>query len=120
MNENTTKLIEQLAQKMGTTSEYLWGVLVRQAPIDATANLLMLTILPIASYVVWRIDKRIYSTGLHLDEDDDPSLLGIGMAFISCVVWLFTFSTLFSIGDIIDGFFSPDFWALNYIMETLK
>lgn len=39
MEEKTIKLIEQLAQKLGTTTEYLWAVLLKQAPIDATVVL---------------------------------------------------------------------------------
>ena len=38
MNEATAKLIEELAAKLGTTAEHLWGVLVRQAPISATVS----------------------------------------------------------------------------------
>lgn len=33
MNEQTTKLIEQLAKELGTTAEYLWTVLLKQSPI---------------------------------------------------------------------------------------
>lgn len=34
MNEQTTKLIEQLATKLGTTVEYLYNVLIQQARVE--------------------------------------------------------------------------------------
>ena len=35
MNEQIAPLLEKLAEKLGTTAEKLWGVLVRQARIEA-------------------------------------------------------------------------------------
>lgn len=32
MDEKTVAIIERLAEKLGVTAEYLWGVLVTQAP----------------------------------------------------------------------------------------
>jgi len=34
MDSKTAQLIEQLAQKLGTTTEYLWSILIRQAADD--------------------------------------------------------------------------------------
>jgi len=42
VSENLSKALAELAQKLGTTSEHLWGVLVRQAFIDGFSSLLSL------------------------------------------------------------------------------
>ena len=35
MNDQTLQLLKQLADKLGTTAEHLWAVLVKQAGIEA-------------------------------------------------------------------------------------
>lgn len=40
MNDNTRQLLEQLAVKLGTTVEHLWGVLIRQAPVSGLISIL--------------------------------------------------------------------------------
>jgi hypothetical protein len=57
MNEHLQKELANLASKLGTTSEHLWGVLVRQAYIDGLSSLfvvtvcLILTVITIVSFV---------------------------------------------------------------------
>lgn len=46
MNEQTVKLVEQLAQKLGTTTEYLWNVLIKQAPISAAIDMIYCLLTP--------------------------------------------------------------------------
>ena len=59
MNEQTTKLIEQLAQKLGTTTEYLWSVLLKQAPIDATVTLFQTLCVMLFGLALWKIHKHL-------------------------------------------------------------
>jgi hypothetical protein len=42
MNEELQKKLASLASKLGTTTEHLWGVLIRQAYIDGFNSLLSL------------------------------------------------------------------------------
>ncbi|MGB4574573.1 MAG: hypothetical protein WBI79_06225, partial [Kiritimatiellia bacterium] len=58
MNEATAKLIEELAAKLGTTAEHLWGVLVRQAPISATVNAALTLAWVVALVCGWRFAVR--------------------------------------------------------------
>lgn len=39
MDDKTLQALTALANKLGTTAEYLWGVLLRQAPITGVINL---------------------------------------------------------------------------------
>ena len=43
MNEQTTILLQKLSESLGTTSEYLWAVLIKQAPISATISMVIFT-----------------------------------------------------------------------------
>lgn len=49
MDDKTLHALTALANKLGTTAEYLWGVLLRQAPISAVTNLVVLALL----VIVW-------------------------------------------------------------------
>lgn len=42
MDDKTLQALTALANKLGTTAEYLWGVLLRQAPITGVINLAMM------------------------------------------------------------------------------
>ena len=122
MNEETTKLIEQLAQKLGTTAEYLWRVLIKQAPISAATDLLYLVLIIITGIVLFNIHKRLAKEDEHGDsayftfEEGAavPMIIGViiwGILFIVC---------FFSIGDIINGFLNPEYWALNNVLNAAK
>lgn len=120
MNDNTAKLIEQLAQKLGTTSEYLWSVLLYQAHIDAAVELGWLVFLVVASVTMIVVFTRMVKSGNHIDDDDEPTLRFFATIVPSVLIW---FTTLISLGDIksiINGFYHPDFWALNYILDKLN
>jgi len=51
MNEQTQQLIEKLAEKLGTTAEHVWAVLVRQAPLSSATDAIALCIY--AAVMVW-------------------------------------------------------------------
>jgi len=119
MNNETSKLIEQLAQKLGTTTEYLWSILLKQAPVSATIILIQILIIAIVGFFIYRFHK-------HLSNDDNEMSyynsegLEIFMTVIGIVWVLLAFSSLFFIPRVIYGYFNPEFWALNYIIDFLN
>jgi len=123
MNEQTTKLIEQLAQKLGTTAEYLWTILLKQAPISAMIDLMCLVLFTIIGIALYKLHKYCAKkTG----EDersiyDDRGELVIPAMLILTVIWIIFFIASFlSIGNIINGFFNPEYWALKEILRATK
>ncbi len=50
MDEQIEKLLRELAEKLGTTAEHLWGVLMRQAPISGVIGILVFVL------NWWRVD----------------------------------------------------------------
>lgn len=125
MNENTAKLIEQLAQKLGTTSEYLWKVLLKQAPIDATINLIQITLIVLFGWMLYKIHRKLMvkkdydgynETGYsHYEE-----LAGIPMVIGGIVFAIMFICAFCCIGDVVNGYFNPEYWALNKVMSSLK
>jgi hypothetical protein len=118
MNDQTAKLIEQLATKLGTTSEYLWGILLMQAPVNATVILVQLVLLTIAGIGLFKAHR-------HLSDDDNKVSydrqfgVEIGMGIITLVYIILLIIGFCHISQMINGFFNPEFWAVDYIMCKL-
>ena len=125
MDENTAKLIEQLAQKLGTTSEYLWRVLLKQAQIDATTNLIQIVLILLFGWGLYKIHRKLmkktgneeYAKNLYYRYEEMASLPMIIGAIVFAIMSIWSF---FCISNIVDGYFSPEYWALNKIIYYLK
>ena len=123
MNDQTTKLIEQLAQKLGTTAEYLWTVLLKQAPISALTDLFYLVITTIIGIGLYKLHKYFCKDGIgeydnSLYDDNDyvaPVMIALTIIWGICIIACF-----FSIGNIINGFVNPEYWALKQILSSCK
>jgi hypothetical protein len=125
MNEQTEKLLEQLANKLGTTSEYLWSVLLKQAPIFATVTLLQTLFLFFVGWFLWKVHKKLLSKPTGQDNADSyyekyeigavfPMMLvtvGWGIMMINC---------FYCFGSIVSGYFNPEYWALKEILNSLR
>lgn len=114
MNTETNKLIETLAAKLGTTTEYLWGVLLRQAPIDATICLLANVVIIIMGVVLYKVHQHFKDK----ETSDAFEFLFpiVCLVFASCAIVL----PIVTISNIINGYFNPEFWALDYIINHIK
>lgn len=125
MNEETTKLIDQLAQKLGTTAEYLWSVLLKQAPIDSTVSLIQTICVMLFGFTLWKIHKRLLkkeSTDRHADNGYDKyEDFAIIPMIIGTIVFVILFIISFCcIGDIVNGYFNPEYWALERILHKCQ
>lgn len=107
MNEQTQKLIEQLAQKLGTTAEHLWGVLVRQAPVSGVTHIVCWIIAGVFFYVSF---KRIKA-----GEDADAKVLLWALWSLGFLMFLPMFYQDSQL--ILASFFNPEFWALKQIIK---
>ncbi len=112
------KLIEQLAAELGTTSKYLWMVLIKEAPIDATITLLQIIAIALYGFVLFKIHKKLCASKTYQYEQFGYGLVMVigviifGILGICCI--------MNGIQCVIDGYFNPEFWALNYITHHLK
>ena len=118
MDERTLQLVEALAAKLGTTAEYLWGVLLSQAPIHgvvtlllAIGSILLATLLTVAAVVY---SKRRDEDGCRVMSEGLVMLSTMGLLLL----WLFVLSFVATQtqGGII-ALLNPEYWAL---MQVLK
>ena len=123
MNEQTTKLIEQIAQKLGTTTEYLWSVLLNQAPIDATVLFFKTVCVILFGLELLKIHKRLlkkeseYSETGYEKYEEGAIVPMIIATTIFAILFIICF---FCIGDIVNGYFNPEYWALERILHKCK
>ena len=122
MNTEITDLLTTLADKLGTTSEYLWGILLRQAPISATITLVHIIFIVLSGIFLWKLHKyfsketdekySMYDRG-----DGGLEALIIGLSILILIIGIVLF---FAIESMFNGYFNPEYWALNKILNTLK
>lgn len=115
MNENTEKLIRELAEKLGTTAEHLWGVLIRQAPITAITDLLESGILAAVCIVggkyLLRWHKKLQESG----DTDHPGFLMLYLGYL-CLLVITIICVLCNVSEIANAFLNPEYWALKQIV----
>jgi len=115
MDNQTTELLSKLAEKLGTTSEYLFGVLVRQAPISSSILLFNYALLVVAGVVLYRTHLRLLIKGIYEDEGY-RLLMVLGVLLWSVLVLL----ALCYVENMIAGFFNPEYWALDKILSSVR
>lgn len=111
MSEQAVTLLEAMATKMGTTVEYLWEILLRQAPVSATVGLFQCLV--IVAIAVWLMSK-LWRWSRALEDDD----LGIVILRIAAVlVAILSLAILSDIWpDVLYGYFHPEYWALKQLL----
>ncbi len=111
MTPQIEKLITELATKLGTTAEHLWGVLVKQAPIEAAVSLGIIlavwSLTALLSFFTW----KTYNKG---DGDSDMFcpliIISVILGIISLIVTGCTMGVVFS------GFLNPEYWAIKQLI----
>lgn len=123
MNEQMERLIRELADRLGTTGEHLWGVLVKQAMIVGWVNLIGMALM--VSVTVWGLRlvhrktaprRTPYQVVEDFPEWDD------GKDVIAWTVWtgwlcITVIMVLTSLSDSIGALINPEYWALNRLLR---
>ena len=120
MNDQTTKLLEQLASKLGTTSQYLWGVLLKQAPIEATIDLIQTAIIVLIGWILWKVHKKLMDDTSKISYSEHQEAVGIPMILLSIVVLVFFICAFCCSAEIVYGYFNPEYWALHKVLELMN
>ena len=105
--------IELLAVKLGTTAEYLWGVLLTQSTVFAytTAFEILTTIL--FGVILYRVHKHFIKKEIY-NEYEEGAVIPM---LIAGIVWGFLLLVaFFAIGDVFSAIVNPEYWALKQIL----
>ena len=113
MDENTLLILQTLATKLGTTVDFLWATLIKQAPIDGAFYLLLLAFLGAIGYGLFRWAK--YNLQSNIDE-----IVWVPYG-VATIFYLIAAIIALGYGPVaFSGFFNPDYWALKQIIGTVR
>jgi len=108
MNKETIELINRLADKLGTTAEHLWGVLIVQARINAYEDIAILAFWGAASLLFsllfWKANKDEW--------EYTDVIVGVWIVVLICA----GIYGLMAVPEIITCLANPEYWALQQIL----
>lgn len=111
--EVITPYLQQIADKLGTTGEYLWKLQVTQAYVDASCIVAFYVLTMFAMYGFYKLLRFVLS-----DEDGKEFtgfLVFCGFALTPMIIYsLFKFKTLMTI------LINPEYYALTNIITMVK
>ena len=120
MKEQIVTLIEQLAQKLGTTTEYLWNVLIAQANVQIYIFITVFVSTIIGIIVAVYLLKY---TQKYWDKEDAPMTAWLALGFGTVVGFIALIGIVFTIAnisDVITAIRNPEYWALKEVLNVLK
>lgn len=121
MDKNMAEFLEKLANKLGVTVEHLWRILIKQAYIDAIQSLIFIAfVYSLLGLLYWchkRFSKKNNDGDTLYDEYEEPLIIPMVIIFIVGII-LFIVS-IFSISNVINGLFNPEYWALHEILNSI-
>lgn len=119
MNNETLQALTELAQKMGTTTEYLWSILIAQARIDGYFYLIGALTAWVISVLFFKESRRFWMKlrsldgSYKLDATMYAWICGIaGVAGCGAVIGF--------VHSAITCFYNPGYTALTKILESIK
>ena len=123
MNEETLQAVTALAQKLGTTSEYLWSVLIQQAYLEAGLSLVNIIVWGMITFFVVKIVYRKTRTPKETKEELYPKAEwteegAVAAWLVSGVLILIAFIIIsVEFNNLITALFNPEYWALKQIIK---
>lgn len=115
MNDKTLEALTIIAAKLGTTAEYLWAVLLKQAPLSGALTLLILSAwIAVCVALVRFVHKK--TTGFEPKwRDEMAQFLAWFGAGLVCLITALIGSL--AIVDAVIAIANPEYWALRQILK---
>lgn len=121
MNEKTEQLLQSLSEKLGTTTEYLWTILISQAKYEAITSVIQMSFMVAIIYFTIKLHIRFSK-----EDDrgntmyyykDEALIIPMIIASISSVIMIVFFLNGFN--DLIASILNPEYWALKQVLNIL-
>lgn len=116
--KDLTLLLRELANELGTTTEYLWSVLIRQAKVNAMINigydlLFLVMLFFLITYWKWLL-KRMNDDSFDYVNEDVHQGVCVGFTIITAVLGIIC---ILDVSDTIISINNPEYWAFKEIMN---
>jgi len=112
MNKETIEFLDKLAEQLGTTSEYLFQVLIDQAWYSFVGD----TLAFVCAVGILVISMR-YFVVIIKDDSMFPMVFAVSMVMAICVIFILAFVANFS-GNLAKVF-NPEYFALSEILKYI-
>lgn len=126
MSDQAINKLSELAAKLGTTAEYLWAVLVRQAGISAIIDIMILLAITAAMSLFYRRIKINSLVPAKTEQNEYPRAnwdsdqrLVMRVVF-GCLLGVCVVTALLSLTNIFTALLNPEYWALKQILDASK
>lgn len=119
--DQLTILLEKLADKLGTTTEYLWSVLIDQALISAINGIVFIFITIVVTFFTLKYHIKFSkeaSNGYSVYYNQEELLI-VPMLFVGMVCIIMIIMSLITLSDIITALLNPEYWALEKILNKI-
>ena len=115
--EELTKLLEVLAQQLGTTTEYLWTVLIKQAMFAGITDIIFTLVVIVITvfFFKWIKWSRNNWKDKYYYNDLEP-LFYTGLVIGSIALFVCYMIIFIGLHVTLAAFFNPEYWALNRIL----
>ena len=120
MSEDLSKQLAELANKLGVSVEHLWGVLIKQAYIDALSSLattlVCLLLGVVVTYAFLCLRRKFKKTPNHEWTQPVGLLLEpFGFVIFGIVLLFIVMVASDNFYWVISDFFNPEFYALRHL-----
>ena len=115
MKEQLMSMLEALAQTLGTTTELLWDVLVKQAVVEAQ----IWVIWGVVWVVVWGIMALSSAATALIGRKQEWELWGCWFTLTVFAVFMGSVCVIECYSGYLTVSQNPEFWALNEILNTI-
>jgi hypothetical protein len=117
MTDQIMEILRILAEKFGTTTEFLWGIMVRQAYVVGISQILAFVM---AGLFVFAWNRYVWSIRLPEDPQEDrggDKTFGIIMVRLFGVVGACMWAMMFLCGltEITTALVNPEYWAIKQV-----
>lgn len=119
LKEELLKRLDVLAAQLGTTSEYIWEVLIKQARVEAVISVVAVAFGIVLLVIGCYLGRRLAVNVKEIIEADTPALFighlfgGLLGVFIGLVLIRVHFHTALT------AYFNPEYWALQKVLSLL-
>ena len=117
MNDQIMEILRVLAEKFGTTTEFLWGIMVRQAYVVGISQIIAFVM---AGLFVFAWNRYVWSIRLPEDPQEDrggDKTFGIMMVrlfgIIGACMW--AMMLLCGLTEITTALINPEYWAIKQV-----
>jgi len=117
--ENLAPLLEKLAEKLGTTSTYLWGVLVKQAFIDGILSIVFCVLVAVWTFALCRVHISFMKKDKY-DGYGNGSIRSFIMGMLAILTLFLLIAVLICLYNIPTAFLNPEYWALKEVLSAIK